>query len=82
MNSREGVLAMLEGRPVDSLPAMPITMTFAADQIGAKYFDYATDYRVQSEGQVSVAARYDIDQVSVISDPGCEAVRQDQVANN
>jgi MtaA/CmuA family methyltransferase len=73
MNSRERVLAMLEGRPVDSLPAMPITMMFAADQVGVKYFDYATDYRVQAEAQVSVAERFDIDHVSVISDPGCEA---------
>jgi MtaA/CmuA family methyltransferase len=52
---------------------MPITMMFAADQIGAKYFDYATDYRVQAEGQVRVAEQFDIDHVSVISDPGCEA---------
>jgi MtaA/CmuA family methyltransferase len=64
---------MLEGRPVDSLPAMPITMMFAADQIGAKYFDYATNYRVQAEGQVCVAERFGIDHVSVISDPACEA---------
>jgi len=73
MNGRERVLAMLEGRPVDSLPAMPITMMFAAGQIGVKYFDYATDYRVQAEAQVAVAERFDIDHVSVISDPGCEA---------
>jgi MtaA/CmuA family methyltransferase len=73
MNSRERVFAMLEGRPVDSLPAMPITMMFAADQIGAKYFDYATDCRVLAEAQICVAERFDIDHVSVISDPGCEA---------
>jgi uroporphyrinogen-III decarboxylase len=72
MNGRERVLALLEGRPVDSLPTMPITMMFAADQIGAKYFDYATDFHVQAEGQVCVAKRYDIDHVSVISNPGCE----------
>jgi MtaA/CmuA family methyltransferase len=64
---------MLEGRPVDSLPAMPITMMFAADQVGVKYLDYATDYRVQAEAQVRTAERFDIDYVSVISDPGCEA---------
>jgi MtaA/CmuA family methyltransferase len=73
MNSRERVLAMLQGQSVDSLPAMPITMMFAADQIGAKYLDYATDYRVQAEAQICVAERFDIDHVSVISDPGCEA---------
>jgi MtaA/CmuA family methyltransferase len=64
---------MLEGLPVDFLPAMPITMMFAADQIGAKYLDYATDYRVQAEAQVRVAERFGIDHVSVISDPCCEA---------
>ena len=73
MNGRERVLAMLEGRPVDSLPAMPITMMFAADQIGAKYHDYATNYRVLADAQVTVAERFDFDYVSVISDPGCEA---------
>jgi MtaA/CmuA family methyltransferase len=64
---------MLESRVVDCLPAMPITMMFAADQIGAKYYDYATNCRVQAEGQVRVAEKFDIDHVSVISDPACEA---------
>jgi MtaA/CmuA family methyltransferase len=64
---------MLEGRPVDSLPAMPITMMFAADRIGAKYYDYATNYRVLADAQVKVAEQFDFDYVSVISDPGCEA---------
>jgi len=73
MNSRERILAMLEGRTPDILPAMPITMMFAADQIGAKYLDYATNYRVLAEGQIKVAQTFDIDHVSVISDPGCEA---------
>jgi len=73
MTSRERVFAMLEGRAVDSLPAMPITMMFAADQVGAKYYDYATNCRVQAEGQIRVAERFDLDQVSVISDPCCEA---------
>jgi len=73
MNGRERILAMLEGRPVDSLPAMPITMMYAANQIGAKYYDYATNYRVLADAQVAVAERFDFDYVSVISDPGCEA---------
>lgn len=73
MNSRERVLAMLEGRPVDSLPALPITMMFAADQIGVKYLEYATNYRLLADAQIAVAERFDIDHVSVISDPGCEA---------
>lgn len=73
MNGRERILAQVEGRAVDCLPAMPITMMFAADRLGVKYLDYATDYRVQVEAQLRVAEEFDFDYVSVISDPGCEA---------
>ncbi len=73
MNGRERVLAMLAGQPVDHLPAMPITMMFAADHSRVKYLDYATNYRVMVEAQMRVAEDYDFDYVSVISDPGCEA---------
>jgi MtaA/CmuA family methyltransferase len=73
MNGRERILAHLEGKPVDCLPAMPITMTFAARGIGAPYLAYCTDYRIQVEGQIWVAETYDIDYVSAISDPAVEA---------
>jgi MtaA/CmuA family methyltransferase len=73
MNGRERVLALLEGKPVDHLPCMPITMQFAADRIGARYREYATDYRVLAEGQVRVAAEFDLDYVNTMSDPACEA---------
>jgi MtaA/CmuA family methyltransferase len=73
MNSRERVFALLAGEPVDHLPALPITMMFAADQIGAKYREYATNYRIQAEGQIRVAEKFGADLVSVISDPCCEA---------
>lgn len=73
MNSRERFLAMLAGEPADCLPALPITMMFAAGQIGAKYRDYATNFRLQSEGQIRVAEKFGADQVSAISDPCCEA---------
>src|ERR1035438_6057719 len=73
MNGRERVLALLEGRPVDRIPLMPITMMFSADQIGVKYREYVTDYRVLVEGQLRTAERWDIDLVSCISDPAREA---------
>jgi MtaA/CmuA family methyltransferase len=73
MNSRERVLAHLEGRPVDRLPLMPITMQFACDLIGAKYRDYETDYRVLAEGQLRVADQFGFDYVNTMSDPGREA---------
>jgi MtaA/CmuA family methyltransferase len=73
MTGRERVLAMLDGRPVDRLPAMPITMMFAADTAGVKYGDYARDHRVLVEAQVATASRYGFDYVSAISDPAREA---------
>ena len=73
MTGRDRILAMFEGRPVDSLPLMPITMMFAADRIGAPYGKYATDYRVLAEGQIRTAEKFDLDHVSCVSDPACEA---------
>jgi len=73
MNSRERILACFAGQPVDRVPLMPITMMFAADQIGQKYGRYATDYRVLVEGQLRTAEAFDFDYVSCISDPAREA---------
>ena len=73
MNGHERILAMLEGRPADRLPLMPITMMYAGDHAGIKYGDYAADYRRLAEAQVAIARDYDFDFVSVISDPAREA---------
>ncbi len=73
MNGRERVIAMLQGRPTDHLPVMPITMMFASDLAGVRYRDYATDFRVMAECQTRVAEGFQFDYVSVISDPCCEA---------
>jgi len=73
MNSRERVLAMIDRCPVDRIPFMPITMMFAADRIGVKYGQYVRDYRLLVEAQLHTAERFDIDQVSCISDPAREA---------
>jgi len=73
MNSRERVLAMLDGKPVDRLPLMPITMMFAADHMGVKYGRYASDSRTLVEAQIRTAEDYGFDYVSCISDPAREA---------
>ncbi len=73
MNGRERILATIEGWPTDCLPLMPITMMFAADQIGAPYGKYAADYRVMAEAQLRTAEKFDFDYVSCISDPAREA---------
>ncbi len=73
MNGRERILAFLKDEPVDHIPFMPITMMFASDLVGAAYRDYVTDFRVLTEAQIRTAERFDIDYVSVISDPAREA---------
>jgi MtaA/CmuA family methyltransferase len=73
MNGRERILAHLEGKPVDSLPLMPITMMFAADQAGVWYGAYAADHRVMVQAQILTAEKFDLDYVSCISDPAREA---------
>lgn len=73
MNGRERLLAMLEGGQVDCLPQMPITMMFAADQLGVRYGTYARDYRLLVEAQIHTARKFDFDYVSCISDPAREA---------
>lgn len=73
MNGFERVLAMIEGRAVDHLPLLPITMMFAADQIGVPYGRYATDCRTLVEGQLKTAELFGLDYVSCISDPAREA---------
>ena len=73
MTGLERILATFNGSPTDSLPLMPITMMFAADQIGAPYGKYAADYRVLAEGQIRTAEKFDFDHVSCISDPAREA---------
>jgi len=73
MNGRERVLGLIERRRIDRVPLMPITMMFAADQIGVKYLQYVRDHRVLVEAQLRTAARFDLDLVSCISDPAREA---------
>ncbi len=73
MTGRERIIALLDGKPVDSLPFMPITMMFACDQIGAQYREYATDFEVLVEGQIQTAVKFDFDYVNTMSDPAGEA---------
>jgi MtaA/CmuA family methyltransferase len=73
MNGYERVLASLERRQRDSLAFMPITMMFAADQIGVPYGRYTTDYKLLVEGQLVTAQNFGADHVSCISDPAREA---------
>lgn len=73
MTSRERMRALLDGRPIDRLLCMPITMMFAADQIGVRFLDYSINHEVMVRGQSKVAADFGLDYVNTMSDPACEA---------
>ncbi len=73
MNGYERILATLRHQPVDRLAFMPITMMFAADQIGVTYGEYTSNHRVLVEAQLETVRRFEIDHVSCISDPAREA---------
>ncbi|MFO7976324.1 MAG: uroporphyrinogen decarboxylase family protein, partial [Candidatus Hydrogenedentota bacterium] len=73
MTGRERVFAMMEGREVDHLPLMPITMMFAGDLAGVKYREYVTNFEVLAEAQIQTAETFGFDYVSAISDPTREA---------
>jgi len=73
MTGYERILATLQKRNTDTPAFMPITMMFAADQIGVPYSRYASDYKVLVEAQLTTAKKFGIDHVSCISDPAREA---------
>ncbi len=73
MTRKERAIAVMNGQKVEKLPFMPITMMFAADQIGVPYGRYATEAPLMAEGQLKVAEKFGAAQASVISDPGVEA---------
>ena len=73
MTGRERILRHVRNESVDCLPAMPITMQFAARLIGVPYREYALSHRVLAAAQMRVAEQFDFDYVSAISDPAREA---------
>ena len=77
MTSRERVLALIAGQPVDRTPVMPITMMLAADRIGIPYGRYALEHAVLAEAQVKIAGEFGFDHVSAITEtreaPDCGA---------
>ncbi|MFZ2655151.1 MAG: uroporphyrinogen decarboxylase family protein [Victivallales bacterium] len=73
MTKKEIVSTLLNGLCPPRLPVMPITMMFAADQIGKPYGEYAKNHRVMVAAQIATAEKFGFDYVSVISDPAREA---------
>jgi uroporphyrinogen decarboxylase len=73
MTPKQRLYATLTGSPRDRVPVTPIFMAWAAHHIGRSYRDYYLDANVRAASQIAVARDLGTDQVSVISDPWCEA---------
>ena len=69
MNGLERYTGVLDGRPVDFLPRLPILMQYAAEYIGSNYGAFAADHRVLVEANLRCAEDFGMDQLSAISDP-------------
>ena len=73
MKRQDILKALAKGEPVERTLCLPITMMFAAAYAGHTYRDYATKASVQAESQARLAEAFELDHVSVASDPAGEA---------
>ena len=63
----------IKGKTVDRPPFHPIIMRWAAKYAGFKYRDFCLDYRAKCEAMIKCADDFDMDWVTVLSDPYAEA---------
>lgn len=68
MTGLERYNAMLDGRPVDFVPRIPILMQFAAEHIGATFGAFCSQHAVKVEGNIRCAEDFGLDLVGVMSD--------------
>ncbi|GAB4556520.1 MAG: uroporphyrinogen decarboxylase family protein [Anaerolineae bacterium] len=73
MNGYERVMAAIRGDGQGEIPAAPLLMTFAAAYAGIPYDQYVRDARLLVEAQCAAAEAFDLDMVTVCSDPVREA---------
>jgi MtaA/CmuA family methyltransferase len=73
MNGLDRTLAFVAGRPVDRPPVHPILMRWAARHAGVKYRDFCLDPAAKTSAAIRCAEDFDLDWVTVLSDPWAEA---------
>lgn len=69
MNSKERLYGLLEGRPVDRTPVVPIFMAWAAEYAGHTYGAFQKDHRALVDSLLRVQERFQFDQLTTLSDP-------------
>ncbi|OGV63640.1 MAG: hypothetical protein A2283_07025 [Lentisphaerae bacterium RIFOXYA12_FULL_48_11] len=73
MTGLERTLEFLKGTKTDRPPFHPIIMRWAAKYAGFKYRDFCTSYPAKCESMIRCADDFDMDWVTVLSDPYAEA---------
>jgi uroporphyrinogen-III decarboxylase len=73
MTGLERTNSFLKGEKVDRPPFHPIIMRWAAKYAGVKYRDFCTDPDAKCAAMIRCAKDFDIDWVTVMSDPWAEA---------
>jgi MtaA/CmuA family methyltransferase len=73
MTALERTRSFLAGRPVDRPPFHPIIMRWAARYAGVRYRDFCLNHRAKCGAMIRCAEDFDLDWVTVMSDPFCEA---------
>jgi uroporphyrinogen-III decarboxylase len=73
MTSLERTISFIDGKPVDRPPFHPIIMRWAAWYAGVKYRKFCTDPVTKCRAMIKCARDFDIDWVTVMSDPWAEA---------
>jgi MtaA/CmuA family methyltransferase len=73
MTGLERTMSFLKGQTVDRPPFHPIIMRWAAKYAGVKYREFCTDPASKCMAMIKCAKDFDIDWVTVMSDPWAEA---------
>ncbi len=73
MTGLQRTLDFLAGQPVDRPPCHPIIMRWAARYAGVKYRDFCLVPSRKCDAMIRCAEDFDLDWVTVMSDPYCEA---------
>ncbi|OHB56514.1 MAG: hypothetical protein A2Y07_09335 [Planctomycetes bacterium GWF2_50_10] len=73
MNSFERTVAFIKGGKFDRPPVHPIIMRFAAKYANVPYSRFCQDYTAKCSAAIKCADDFDLDWVTVMSDPYAEA---------
>ena len=73
MTGLERTISFLKGEPVDYPPFHPIIMRWAAKYAGIKYRDFCLDPLAKCRAMILCAKDFNMDWVTVLSDPWAEA---------